>query len=675
VNARKKDKFLTLIIRCLSEGPAAIKDFAHEARTHALTKQSNETAAKKEFLASTVARAVWWDVSEAKQSLSSEQAKERWTTIREVDTSVLKALEHYIDKVLPLPTVEKGDEPYPLPSQSACYSTPQAKGGTAAALQERYTAWLCSDLEGLLCGDRPFVRQTWAGVTVGTIPDDEIVGAFERFDILADITEGKPHLPPENLIRNWCLEGQCQMRPVTLVEAGGKIRTVTLHRAEDAQCARLLTGLWLKALRGMVVTRDVLKGKPVVLGRKSRGDLLYSADLTAATDFMPHSLAQLIATKLCLRLGRPEDIPIARKLLGPQQLPDGTTTTNGVHMGLGCSWPILCIANSFAAWHAGADRDSYRICGDDLIGYWSPQIADRYERILGQLGLEANKSKSFRGRRGVFCETLVTPRENGTAISSDVGKIGMLTASRLKGGQGHSTFATAAGIQSARNDWTGIGKKTARSLLPGNAPGKVSSFGNGSKPSMGTLNRLLRHGRTDFNKRKDPLPDEVKRQIAESATPNGEVSVDDFLICLAAARDLKARLYGRPLPKPKGLTRSEFMAGVKENRRLNKNTTTASLLHQVQQSSLNSGNKKLARLLLLKPKFLRVKNPLSRLENVLSRGNRMERMPIATCERLILDQTGLEWGGRLRRLRDLAKALREGRGTRLAYRGQAGGEH
>lgn len=73
-------------------------------------------------------------------------------------------------------------------------------------------------------------------------------------------------------------------------------------------------------------------------------------------------------------------------------------------MGLGPGWVVLNVLNAFAAYRAGASPRSLSICGDDLVGYWAPEICDRYEANLELLGLQANKDKSFRGKKGVFCE-------------------------------------------------------------------------------------------------------------------------------------------------------------------------------------------------------------------------------------------------------------------------------
>jgi hypothetical protein len=85
-------------------------------------------------------------------------------------------------------------------------------------------------------------------------------------------------------------------------------------------------------------------------------------------------------------------------------------------MGLGPGWVVLNVLNAFAAYKAGASPFSFNICGDDLVGYWSKDIADKYETNLELLGLQANKQKSFRGRNGVFCERPVIIK-NGIALA------------------------------------------------------------------------------------------------------------------------------------------------------------------------------------------------------------------------------------------------------------------
>jgi len=109
-------------------------------------------------------------------------------------------------------------------------------------------------------------------------------------------------------------------------------------------------------------------------------------------------------------------------------------TSRGIHMGEGISWPILCLINGWAAWHAGATKESYAICGDDLIGFWSRKTADRYETNLEAAGLVINKSKSFFSPRGVFCERIVEVCPDGSARSTQ--RLTMAEAGGQKHGWG-----------------------------------------------------------------------------------------------------------------------------------------------------------------------------------------------------------------------------------------------
>jgi len=107
----------------------------------------------------------------------------------------------------------------------------------------------------------------------------------------------------------------------------------------------------------------------------------------------------------------------------------GKTTVRGCHMGLGSTWTILSLLNIWAAFNAGAPKGSYKVCGDDLIGLWPRDVVEEYERLIRQIGLKLNRSKSFYGSSGVFCEKLVLSKSVNKgrrtfAQSFDIIKIG-----------------------------------------------------------------------------------------------------------------------------------------------------------------------------------------------------------------------------------------------------------
>jgi hypothetical protein len=210
-----------------------------------------------------------------------------------------------------------------------------------------------------------------------------------------------------------------RVRPVALVEPAAKVRVASLHPAAHAQVSRMITARMLPRLGSLVSHRAVLKDSEVDLAPYGRGARLFSADLSAATDWIPHEVAQYMFDVLCETLEEPDWVRAeGRKLLGPHRLDDGRVTKRGIHMGLGHGWTILSLLNSYAAWKAGAPKDSFAVMGDDLIGFWSDKVCRKYMAVLVDLGMKVNHSKSFKGPRGVFCERLVQTAKDGNARAS-----------------------------------------------------------------------------------------------------------------------------------------------------------------------------------------------------------------------------------------------------------------
>jgi len=164
-----------------------------------------------------------------------------------------------------------------------------------------------------------------------------------------------------------------------------------------------------------IMTNDVIKldGR----GAESRGDgnlSLYSADFAKSTDPIGNGTSAFVLRSMSKHICVPEWVDKAiTKVTTPQEMyfSDKSKHTKmsscGAFMGLGHGWVVLCILNGWAAWKAGVTPESYRICGDDLIGLWSRESIRRYEQAIVSIGLKLNKAKSFIAKHGVFCERLV----------------------------------------------------------------------------------------------------------------------------------------------------------------------------------------------------------------------------------------------------------------------------
>lgn len=466
--------------------------------------------------------------------------------------------------------------------------------------------------------------------------DDEVLSMFYAFDNACDLLED-PQPPTQAQVRKAYLESEMNppLQPLPLGEMGGKVRVATLHPAEEVQCARIITKKWLASLRQCVTTKDVLLGREVNIERESKDAILYSADLSAATDFIDPDLAQQVGLLLCERIN-PDDKPVVEKIFSPKTVPDGSLTKSGVFMGLGPSWVILNILNGYAAWLAGAPKHSYRICGDDLTGYWSRRTCDRYEKNLTRLGLVVNKSKSFRGHHGVFCERLMVPN-GATATSHDVGHLSGMTAAKYFAHQSDQPLLVADNLESS--PILDVRQEVRRRLLPCDAgPGLVRNGGKGSGDlHIGGLLNLVK-GRVGLVKvPKLPVRLEDDLDLKES----GQVLIDDLQIAYRTAIYQQTLMEGRRPDDPKPISSKQF----KQLTRLNRpggDKLKEQLRRAVQSSSLSRSDKRTANWLLKRPiKSTARCSVRHRLERVLSRGRAKRYVSAMEAKAFIEKHTNL----------------------------------
>jgi len=265
-----------------------------------------------------------------------------------------------------------------------------------------------------------------------------------------------------------------------------------LHPAEEVYIARCLTHRVLPHLKRLKTFRRTLFGQSIKLTNvvdKGRTEM-YSADLSKATDYATHEASQMFWEGLCEVINQPDWVREAgTKILGPKQMPGGTNTTRGIHMGLGLSWPVLCLFNDWAAWSAGAPEGSYAVCGDDLSGLWSQDTMDRYEERLKLIGLVSNADKSFRGPRGVYCEQMVRIARSGTyAYSTPQLTMAEATTGKLRGNFTKQALAVLNGLGEAvssgrvthRDPLLATLTATSREMGKGRLNGCVRAGGSGA---------------------------------------------------------------------------------------------------------------------------------------------------------------------------------------------------
>jgi len=275
----------------------------------------------------------------------------------------------------------------------------------------------------------------------------------------------------------------------------GKIRVATIHDRKVVWAARALTNCLLPLLRDRMVTREQLKGisDPIYLRRGKEGSLLYSADLSKSTDPISVQLSRFVIEELRQYIEEPEwfqnafDAVINNQQLigveGPDLEFENREINCGALMGLGPGWVVLNILNAFCADRAGVDKEAFKVCGDDLIGLFTPRQARLYQHTIDLLGLKSNLEKSYFGDNGVFCEKFAKMTPDGATIYSRT-RLGELAGTR-------TDFKRRLAIVESLQRYEGklkysalerLRKRTIRySLANRNMPGKIRHGGGGVK--------------------------------------------------------------------------------------------------------------------------------------------------------------------------------------------------
>jgi hypothetical protein len=259
------------------------------------------------------------------------------------------------------------------------------------------------------------------------------------------------------------------VKPALVHCRGGKARLVTKAEAWLQALIKPINKQLLRLLARDPTTSSSLKGKGArnLCGQTPRPeDLLHSADLTAASDHIPHEVAAAVIDGLADGLGWCTDTHLAARLaVGPllaeyhrpcdTELPPEqrglckTLIKRGVMMGLPLAWPILSILNLYACYTAQRDDElinaarraaptirrtptegsvrstrvgvaqlkalskhvgaNNSVCGDDAIIIGPQRQYISYRECILQMGLVLNETKTFHSRNeGVFVEENVT---------------------------------------------------------------------------------------------------------------------------------------------------------------------------------------------------------------------------------------------------------------------------
>ncbi|APG77072.1 RNA-dependent RNA polymerase [Beihai narna-like virus 24] len=298
-------------------------------------------------------------------------------------------------------------------SGGACKEVPRAKGGLGTRsvdVARRATDAICEPSE-----------PEWESLR-------------ERLNAVEGLTDCDVDIVcRERLVSNQALVELSELpRPIAvdamaLPERGGKVRIVTKCPWALVYLGHFLRVWLLEGLRRDERTKSVLDGDHAGsvgglvggAGVRLLEHLAVSADLTAASDLLPHDLCQAIVRGV-LRGSRTRPAPhldeVWADLIGPLtiQMPDGSEFVNqrGIMMGLPTTWTILSLVHLYWAewaWASTVPRHislsglpsaapRTAICGDDLAAVWPTSVVQRYESIVKSCGGQFSAGKHYKSR-------------------------------------------------------------------------------------------------------------------------------------------------------------------------------------------------------------------------------------------------------------------------------------
>lgn len=510
-----------LIIRCINERNY-FKQLGEHARMRAMTATTIGTVPLK-FYASTISRALMPVVPPKRKAQAIIDAIDTWQESRVLhETTVQRTLRKVRRFILrscdPEELVWSCDV---IPASKACLERSVEEGGALRQMVEYGKNAV--DAMGLQMENLP--------------------------DVLGTSTISRALL---TVAANLGCMGLKEMKPVAITSLGGKIRVITKHPSPQVTYARSIMACWISIVKRLAPCHAVRGSVPRIYApiKYSPVDcILFSADLSKATDLIDHDLAIRYANMIT-SITTPENIlrSQAYQLFEYKELQDDEglytnlndhwkrklksafeknfgITKNGIHMGLGPTWAILSLINIGCALDAGAPANSFSVCGDDLIGYWPEEIITKYILNLQRHGLSVNISKSFRSKiTGVFCEGYAK------IISPGVATIIWATKMSEKYNSEYRTYRRGSSIEAAANSpHNSILRKKVFHGLP---RGPVS-LGMGGKKKQ-----TRRDLRCAFARGKKPLSvirnyDPLSKAIKEATIKTEQLKQGDLPVSLA----------------------------------------------------------------------------------------------------------------------------------------------
>jgi len=229
-----------------------------------------------------------------------------------------------------------------------------------------------------------------------------------------------------------------KIRQVVIQERGEKTRMVTPVSSPVVYISMYLNKLLLNLLKqdpraDPEDPTPMLSFARLVEGAwRSRDHVLRSVDMTRATDLMPFGVVSPIVEGILDEVAWSPFLKDAlRYCTGPMQLSvelvphpshHQVTTCGGILMGLGTSWPILCLYNLGLierAWTQTGyrrrtkewERSRVRVVGDDLLGDVPKAVSDAYTSILAMTGGAPSAGKDLESSTcGVLVEEIIVMR-------------------------------------------------------------------------------------------------------------------------------------------------------------------------------------------------------------------------------------------------------------------------
>nr|WLK77411.1 RNA-dependent RNA polymerase [Suillus luteus narnavirus 3] len=483
--------FVEFLQEFITRGVQSVKSATHYWRAKALGDSTRDlkpaclpsrlplSEPQSLLIASTLVRSLSLKISDDVLAEGVEQAIKRWTMIPEQVSEGLiqRVYEHVFKLFRPLHQrymeIKGSSYSCPQPASKATIEYKSRDNGCIAGLHdllsfsaemehhkqdpplEEYPPLAGSEFPGMDEATMRLMMGALSELSMNLTPDfnSNVYGHIEEKKKLTDLEAyrvskyytrrlAKAGMPnkyptlPDDLMRP-------TLRPVPIRELGGKVRVASLHRSSVAHYSRAMACRFMPMLKQLRATRYILYGEEIRIQRTHRNAKIFSADLTAASDFIDHQLGQKVLQAIADALQFSDtDREALMQCICSMEVENRTgtdgsplLTRQGAHMGLGTTWTVLSLLNHYAATIASDKQSSFAICGDDLVGYWTEAQSKVYTNTIAHLGLVPNVSKSYEGERGVFCEAMVVPTgRDGMAISFSHPSIAELCCSRSKPG-------------------------------------------------------------------------------------------------------------------------------------------------------------------------------------------------------------------------------------------------